>query len=117
LEDGRGVVNPASGCLIDTKIVENEDSQTEYDFYLVPQTITQGCALPTHFYVAFNDSQLPKAKFEKLTIDLCHHWAGPIKVPAPCMHAQKIAEFYKNLGKEALQIFLSECIFQSSHYL
>lgn len=38
LEDGRsgGLVNPPSGCLIDTKIVENEDSQSEYDFYLVP---------------------------------------------------------------------------------
>ena len=120
LEDGRGVVNPPSGCLIDTKIVENEDSQTEYDFYLVPQTTTQGCVLPTHFYVAFNDSQLPKAVIEKLTFDLCHYyfnWAGPIKVPAPCMYAHKIAELFENLGKEARQIVLSERICQSYHYL
>lgn len=121
LEDSRsGLVNPPSGCLIDTKIVENEDSQSEYDFYLVPQTTTQGCVLPTHFYVAFNDSDVPKAVIEKLTFDLCHYyfnWAGPIKVPAPCMYAHKIAELFENLGKEARQIVLSERICQSYHYL
>ena len=121
LEDGRsGLVNPPSGCLIDTQIVESEDSQSEYDFYLVPQTTTQGCVLPTHFYVAFNDSSVPKAVIEKLTFDLCHYyfnWAGPIKVPAPCMYAHKIAELFENLGKEARQIQLSERICQSYHYL
>jgi aubergine-like protein len=103
-DDKQGLVNPPSGCLIDTQIVENEDSQSEYDFYLVPQTTTQGCVLPTHFYVAYNDSTIPKAVLEKLTFDLCHYyfnWAGPIKVPAPCMYAHKIAELFENLGKEA----------------
>lgn len=31
---------------------------------------------------------------------MCHYyfnWAGPIKVPAPCMYAHKIAELYKNI--------------------
>jgi aubergine-like protein len=38
-----------------------------------------------------------------LTFDLCHYyfnWSGPIKVPAPCMYAHKIAELYMNIGKE-----------------
>jgi hypothetical protein len=34
-ESGR-LVNPPSGCLIDEQIVENADSNLEYDFYLVP---------------------------------------------------------------------------------
>lgn len=37
---------------------------------------------------------------EKFTFDMCHYyynWAGPIKVPAPCMYAHKIAELYKNI--------------------
>jgi hypothetical protein len=25
------------------------------------------------------------------------NWCGPIKVPAPCMYAHKIAEFYFNI--------------------
>lgn len=105
IEDQQGrLINPPSGCLIDTKVVENQDSHTEYDFYLVPQFTTQGCVLPTHFYVAFNDSNVDKAIIEKLTFDLCHYyfnWAGAIKVPAPCMYAHKIAELFMNLGKEA----------------
>ena len=121
LEDGRnGLINPPSGCLIDTKIVENEDSQSEYDFYLVPQTTTQGCILPTHFYVPFNDSPIAKGVIEKLTFDLCHYyfnWAGPIKVPAPCMYAHKIAELFENLGKEARHLILSDRLNQSYHYL
>ena len=32
--------NPPSGCLIDEGIVENADSNVEYDFYLVPQNAT-----------------------------------------------------------------------------
>lgn len=73
----------------------------EYDFFLIPQFATQGCVLPTHFYVAFNDSPLKKDVVEKFTFALCHYyynWAGPIKVPAPCMYAHKIAELFMNLG-------------------
>jgi hypothetical protein len=37
IEDEHGALqNPPSGCLIDQKIVENCDSDVEYDFYLVP---------------------------------------------------------------------------------
>ena len=73
----------------------------EYDFFLIPQFANQGCVLPTHFYVAFNDSKLKKDVVEKFTFALCHYyynWAGPIKVPAPCMYAHKIAELFMNLG-------------------
>ena len=58
--------------------------------------------MPTHFYVAFNDSKLTKEVVEKFTFALCHYyynWAGPIKVPAPCMYAHKIAELFMNIGE------------------
>jgi aubergine-like protein len=106
--------------LIDDKIVENQDSNVEYDFYLVPQNTTQGCVLPTHFYVAFNDSPVKKEIVEQLTFDLCHYyfnWAGPIKVPAPCMYAHKIAELYMNIGKEAQTKHYSSKVYESFHYL
>jgi aubergine-like protein len=112
--------NPPSGCLIDEGIVENSDSNLEYDFYLVPQNTTQGCVLPTHFYVAFNDSSMSKQALEQLTYDLCHYyynWAGPIKVPAPCMYAHKIAELYMNIGKDANTKHYSDAVAQSLHFL
>lgn len=97
----------------------------EYDFFLIPQFATQGCVLPTHFYVAFNDSKLKKDAVEKLTFALCHYyynWAGPIKVPAPCMYAHKIAELFMNLGankassKEEKSIMSKE-VCESLHFL
>lgn len=48
--------NPPSGCIIDKQMVESEEDKLEYDFFLIPQFANQGCVLPTHFYVAFNDS-------------------------------------------------------------
>lgn len=121
VEDENGnLQNPPSGCCIDDKIVENQDSNVEYDFYLVPQNTTQGCVLPTHFYVAFNDSPVKKEAIEQLTFDLCHYyfnWAGPIKVPAPCMYAHKIAELYTIIGKDAPTKHFNQRLYESFHYL
>ena len=44
---------------------------------------------------------MKKIELEQLTYALCHfyfNWAGPIKVPAPCQYAHKIAEFYMTIG-------------------
>ena len=104
IEENGVLKNPPQGSLIDQQVVENQDNLKDYDLYLVPQNSTQGCILPTHYYVAHNDSPLEKSVIEKLTFDLCHYyfnWAGAIKVPAPCMYAHKIAELFMNLGKEA----------------
>jgi hypothetical protein len=41
VDNGSGqLINPPSGCVVDTKVVENEDSDKEYDFYLIPQFTT-----------------------------------------------------------------------------
>jgi len=68
---------------------------------MTPASTTQGCILPTHFFVPKNDSDLTRIEIEHLTFSLCHfyfNWSGPIKVPAPCQYAHKIAEFYMNIG-------------------
>ena len=57
--------------------------------------------MPTHFFVAKNDAKITKLELEHFTFALCHfyyNWAGPIKVPAPCQYAHKIAEFYFKIG-------------------
>jgi hypothetical protein len=98
-ESGR-LRNPPSGCIIDQGLVENEAEKNPngvFDFFLTPANTTQGCVLPTHFHVPKNDSDLTKLELQQLTFALCHfyfNWAGPIKVPAPCQYAHKIAEFY-----------------------
>lgn len=123
-DDREGYINPPSGCIIDKGLVENETSDMEYDFFLIPQFANQGCVLPTHFYVAFNDSKLKKEAVEKLTFALCHYyynWAGPIKVPAPCMYAHKIAELFMNIGaakgSQGDRNQMSKEICESLHFL
>lgn len=37
VENRNELENPPAGCLIDSNVVESEDSNIEYDFYLVPQ--------------------------------------------------------------------------------
>ena len=94
--------NPPPGCIIDTDLVEHSDEATgKFDFFLTPSSANQGCVLPTHFFVPKNSSSLKKIEIEHLTYALCYYyfnWAGPIKVPAPCQYAHKIAEFYMNIG-------------------
>ena len=103
VKDSRGQLqNPPSGCIIDRELVEEHapDSK-QFDFFLTPSSANQGCVLPTHFYVSRNDTKLERTELQHLTYSLCHfyfNWAGPIKVPAPCQYAHKIAEFYMTIG-------------------
>jgi aubergine-like protein len=67
--------------------------------------VTQGAAKPTHFYVAENSSLLSKEAILNFTYALCYNyynWADSIKIPAPCMLADKIAIYrteIKNIPK------------------
>jgi aubergine-like protein len=109
--------NPEPGTVIDKKVVNKESAAISYDFYAVSQNTTQGCVTPTHYFVQFDDSGMPKQVLEQLTYNLAYgyqNWAGSIKVPAPCQYAHKVAEYYlqtqkvgartKNTGHEAQEI-------------
>jgi len=68
---------------------------------MTPSGANQGCVLPTHFHVPLNESSMKKIDLQQLTYALCYfyyNWAGPIKVPAPCQYAHKIADFYMTIG-------------------
>jgi len=99
--DGRTVENPPPGSIIDSKLVENQDGNKRFDFFLVPQMTTQGCVTPTHFFVSLNESEdISKLDLENLTYSLCYmysNWSGSIKVPAPCQYAHKIAEYHYSM--------------------
>jgi aubergine-like protein len=127
-DNGQNFVNAPSGTIIDKHMV-NSSNEQEYDFFMVPQTSTQGTCLPTHYFVACNDSPLKKDTVERLTFALCHYyynWAGPIKVPAPCMYAHKIAELFNNMGeashvprdsKDSFTVKVSPETCESLHFL
>jgi argonaute-like protein implicated in RNA metabolism and viral defense len=111
-------VNPPPGCIIDQTLVQDhEPNSPKFDFFMTPALCTQGCVLPTHFYVPKNDSCMSKKDIQQLTYTLCYYyfnWAGSIKVPAPCQYAHKIAEFYTNINvhrkKQGLQICGKEAL-------
>lgn len=94
----RALDNPEPGTILDNGLVENEDGNKKFDFFLVPQQTTQGCVMPVHYFVPLNESEdLTKEVVENLTYALCYiypNWAGSIKVPAPCQLAHKIADYY-----------------------
>jgi len=60
-------INPGPGTVIDSVVVENKDNKI-FDFYMVandnPATAT---ALPVHYEVAINTTQMTKDDIEKLT--------------------------------------------------
>jgi aubergine-like protein len=98
--------NPPPGSIIDSDLVENQQNNICFDFFLVPQMTTQGCVLPTHFFVSLNESKdLSKEDLESLTYNLCYmysNWSGSIKVPSPCQHAHKIAEYHNNFDSKGV---------------
>jgi hypothetical protein len=63
VKDPKGrLLNPPSGCIIDKGLVEQHAADSkQFDFFLTPASTTQGCVLPTHFYVAMNESTLSRA--------------------------------------------------------
>ena len=67
----------------------------------MPHTVTQGAVKPTHFYVAENTSKISKDAILNFTYALCfsyYNWPDSIKVPAPCMLADKVAIYRSEIG-------------------
>lgn len=85
---------PKPGTLVDQGIV----SPLFSDFFLVPSTAPRGAtSRPTRFIVAKDDVNWSADDVQTL----CNHmtymylnWAGPIRVPAPCMYAHKAAYLF-----------------------
>jgi aubergine-like protein len=100
--DGDDIRNPPQGTLVDHDFVEQaEPKDGKFDFFVVPHNVTQGAAKPTHFYVAVNDLNLNKNTVLEFTNALCYNypnWNDAIKVPAPCMLADRIAIYRTEVG-------------------
>ena len=102
--NGHQVINPGPGTIVDRQIVEN-DSEKLFDFFMIanenPSTAT---ALPVHYEVAMNTTELSKREIELLTYHQCYNYfgfGGPIKVPATAFYAHKVAYYAYDNGFNA----------------
>ena len=68
---------------------------------MIAHKATVATARPVHYKVVWNTSLLNKNEIETYTYHLCYgfvNYTGPIKVPAVCLYAQKIAEYAHEYG-------------------
>lgn len=76
---------------------------------MIAHKATIATALPVHYYVASNKTNMNKDQIEQFTYSLCYNFfnfMGTIKVPAAVMYAHKIANYthdilYSKDGKVA----------------
>ncbi|KAI0979118.1 hypothetical protein GJ496_007482 [Pomphorhynchus laevis] len=84
------IANPPAGTIVDHTVTNSNWR----DFYLIPQKVTQGTATPSHFNVILDECQFSMDFIQDMTFKLCHmyfNWTGPIRVPAMCQYAHKLA--------------------------
>ncbi len=86
--------------MIDTGIASPQFN----DFYIipVPPHPNQGAASPTRFIVALDENKFTPDDIQTFTNQMCYgyyNWAGPIRVPAPCKYAHRLAYLFgKHIG-------------------
>ena len=89
---------PSSGLLV----IDGVTNRNFFEFYIQPQEVEEGTAIPTCFHVAFGDLNFPEL-IPKITYDLCHiycNWQGIISVPNVIKVAEKLSKMtikYTNL--------------------
>ncbi|XP_066986204.1 piwi-like protein Siwi isoform X2 [Macrobrachium rosenbergii] len=84
-------INPPSGTVCDDVLTLPE----RYDFYLISQKVLQGTATPTSYNILEDiNSNLDADRHQRLAYKLTYlyyNWMGPVRVPAPCLYAHKLA--------------------------
>lgn len=95
-KSGGNCINPGPGTCVDSVVVHSKDKKI-FDFYMVAnENPTTATALPVHYEVAINSTQMSKDDIELMTYQQCYGYfgfSGPIKVPAVVKYAEKLA-FY-----------------------
>jgi aubergine-like protein len=109
-KNGNGFENPESGTVVDTVVTD----PNAFDFYLISQCVRKGTVSPAMYNVIEDGARLSGEKYQLLTYKLTHmyyNWSGPIRVPAICQYAHKLAFLVgQSLHREA-HTGLSERLF------
>ena len=90
-EDKGTIMNVAPGTVVNKEVVSRE-----YDFFIVSQQARAGTAVPNHFKVIFNNSNMEEGHLQELIYHQCFNyanWSGSIKIPAILQYAKKCARF------------------------
>eukprot|EP01083_Nonionella_stella_P051105 135700_1 len=94
-EEAEGHV-PA-GTVIDGDVT----SSALWDFYLIPcKPPTEGCAVTTRYMVLCNDAGFSADDMQAFAHQACSqyfNWPGPVRLPAPCMYASRLAHMYSSM--------------------
>ncbi len=116
--------NPAPGTVVDSGLIEYVPSTSQFDFYMIAHKATIATALPVHYFVAENSTQMGKDEIQTFTYHLCHNFfnfMGTTKVPAAVMYAEKIArythEYLYSKKIEAVQVPPNERLSLNLHYI
>jgi len=83
--------NPPAGTVLDHTVTRFHFK----DFFLIPQSVSQGTVTPTHFVVIKESKALPADAIQRLAYKLTHmyyNWPGTVRVPAPCQYAHKLVD-------------------------
>jgi hypothetical protein len=91
---------------------------------MIAHKATIATALPVHYFVAENSTQMGKDEIQTFTYHLCHNFfnfMGTTKVPAAVMYAEKIArythEYLYSKKIEAVQVPPNERLSLNLHYI
>ncbi|KAM9360170.1 piwi-like protein 2 [Symphorus nematophorus] len=101
---------PPPGTVLDHTLTQKD----WVDFYLMAQSIRQGCGLPTHYISLYNTANLTPDHLQRLTFKMCHlywNWPSTIRVPAPCKYAHKLAFLSGQYLRSEPAIQLSDKLF------
>lgn len=82
--------NPESGTIINSQCTR----AGEHQFFMVAQKVTQGTATPTCYTFLQKQSNFSDDLYFELTYGQTFNysgWTGPVKVPAVCQYAHKLA--------------------------
>lgn len=91
--------NPWAGTLVDSDVVAHDyrKDPMHFDFHLIPHKIGENAtAKPVTYKCLINATKFEPLDLMKLTHDLCFGYfgfSGPVKLPAPVMHAKKVVEY------------------------
>lgn len=75
-------------------------SLVRYDFFVVSQTVKNGCVAPTHYNVIYDTSQLKPDHVQRLTYKLCHmyyNWSVSALPGQPACRTEGISYLQKCL--------------------
>ena len=86
---------------------------------MIAHRATIATALPVHYYVVANRTNMSKEQVELFTYHLCYNFfnfVGTIKVPAAVMYAHKIANYAHDILMSA-NLLPSDELACNLHYL